>query len=356
MVDLSLPMAVYVNWILNTNYKSFDISFSVEKFVDTFSIEFNNFKGSVSTTVPVGWIVEIYAKGILLFRWIIENKTVRYNPVWSTMTCSWREEIVVLTETDVSPNIWPFKNYIDNDIIRLLLKWYWRDLSLWDGKKIKEYSVSGKSVRIWQVLDDVCKFNDFMLFKRWNTIYKRPRPENPNSWGLKYWPKLYLNTDEDNFYLSENRIMTIDITEDISSVRSIVNGFTYTSWKGKAQAKSTLKNNQLTSGSYASRVRNLAGIKWYWLNRVGNVLTPAKDSAELWVSTLNLLRDNDMKATITIEMYWFQNINMLDIVKVVIESEKIAQDMRVKEIQYRFDSTNKSITKLVVQPFIKLSP
>jgi hypothetical protein len=62
-----------------------------------------------------------------------------------------------------------------------------------------------------------------------------------------------------------------------------------------------------------------------------------------------------MKCTLTIELFGIQDIKILDVIRVDIESEKIAQNMWVKEINYKFDTSNKSITKITVAPFIKLS-
>jgi len=346
-------MEVRIDWKKNDNFTAFSVEYSLERFVDTFSMTFNNYAGMSSTKIPVGAVIEIFSQWVLLFRGLAEKKNVSYNQVWSTMDLSWREEILILTETDVDPKIWPFKWKTDNDIMKLLLEGYPRDLSLWEWKTIKEYSIWSRSMRIGQVLEDVAKMNDFVIYKRWNTLYKRPRPENA-AW-LHKGPKIFLNADDGKFYYSQDRIMSIEITEDITAVRSQVVGYTYTSWKAKAQAKMTLNNTQLQSGSYASRIRNVSWLKGYKINRIWNVLTPAKDAAELWISSLNVLRWGDMTARMIVTLYGISNIELLDVVRVYVEQEKISQEFYVREVVYNFDTSNKTTSRVTLAPFIKLS-
>ena len=102
--------------------------------------------------------------------------------------------------------------------------------------------------------------------------------------------------------------MSVVITEDISSARSHIRGYTYTTGKRKTQAQVTIENKQLSTGSYASRVRNLSGMKGYKINRLANCMTPAKDLEELKASSYTLLRSSDLQATIEVTVYGIQDV------------------------------------------------
>lgn len=97
--------------------------------------------------------------------------------------------------------------------------------------------------------------------------------------------------------------MTVDIIEDIASARSHIRGYTYTTGKRKTQAQVTIDNKQLSSGSYARRVRNLSTLKGYGINRLANCMTPAKDVEELKNSAYTLLRSSDLQASIEVTVY-----------------------------------------------------
>jgi len=344
------PISMIVNDNIVDSFTDFTINRAVDKFIDTFSITFNNYQAKASLWIPVGSVVEIYNQWILFFRWLIENKKVSYPEVGSTMTVSWREEIVVLAETDADPTIWPFDWWTDNAIITKMVSWYSRELSLWTAKKIKKYSITWRSIRKWQVVEDICKMNDFLIYKKWHTLYKRPRPANTN-WLIK-WPNYYLNIDDWIFYWNKDRIISVDLVEDITSARSSIRWYTYISGKAKAQASATLQNVQLKTGSYASRLRNQLNIKWYKINRITNCMTPAKDLWELRESCFTLLRSSDLQATISVEVGWIQDIQMLEYVRVAIPQEKILQDMFVTQVDYTMTNENRLSTKVVLRPFM----
>ena len=287
---------------------------------------------------------------ILFFRGLIENKKVNYPEVGSTMTVSGREEIVVLAETDADPTVWPFKNYTDNDIIKKMVSWYPWELSLGTPKTIKEYTITGRSVRKWQVIEDICKMNDFIIFKKGVTLYKRPRPDNTN-W-LQQWPKYYLNQNDWIFYLDKNRILNIEITEDITSARSHIRWYTYTTGKKKAQAQVTLNNTQLSTGSYASRIRNWLALRGYKIDRIANCMTPAKDKAELQKSMYTLVRSSDLQANVSLEVYGLQDVQLLEYVRITMPMEQIDQNMFITQIDYTMTTENKLTTKINVRPFM----
>lgn len=347
---ITFPITMKVNWNNLTTFTAFSISRSVDKFIDTFSITLSNYMAESSITIPIWWLVEMYNQWVLFFRWLIENKKVSYPDVGSTMTVSGREEIVVLAETDADPTIWPFNWWTDNAIITKMVQWYSRQLSLWTATKIKKYTITGRSVKVWQVLDDICKMNDFLLYKKGSTLYKRPRPVN--EYGLHNWPKYYLNVNDWNFYWDANRIISVDIIEDIASARSHIRWYTYTTWKAKAQAQATIENKQLSSGSYASRIRNLSGMKWYKINRIANCMTPAKDAAELKASAFTILRSSDLQASIEVTVYGIQDIWMLDNIRVDIPQEMIWKNFFVKQIDYTMADPNKLTTKVTLMPYM----
>ena len=354
----NFPISMKINTKDITTFTAFTVTRAVDKFVDTFSITFNNFDTISSTTIPIWGLIEMYNQWILFFRGLIENKKVSYPDVWSTMTVSGREEIVALTETDADPTIWPFNWWTDNAIITKMVEWYPRKLSLtssWalsarQAKKIKNYTITWRSVRIGQIIDDICKMNDFLFFKKWDTLYKRPRPAN-EEW-LHVWPKYYLNVNDWNFYWDANRIMSVDINEDISSVRSHIRWYTYTTGKRKTQAQVTINNQQLTTWSYASRIRNLSGMKWYKINRLANCMTPAKDIEELKSSSYALLRASDLQSSLDVTVRWLQDVWMLDVVRVDIPQEKIGKNFFVKQVEYTMTDPNKLTTKVTLMPFI----
>jgi hypothetical protein len=349
-ISSTFPISVKVNWSPVETFTDFSVNRSVDKFIDTFSMTFSNFNAESSLKIPIGGIIEIYNLGVLFFRGLIENKKVSYPDVGSTMTVSWREEILVLAETDVDPTVGPFKWYTDNAIITKLVTGYPWQLSLWTAKKIKEYTISGRSIRIWQVIEDVCKMNDFLVYKKGNILYKRPRPDNTA--GLKQWPKYYLNLNDGIFYRDKNRIIWLEITEDITSTRSKIRWYTYTTWKKKTQAKVTLTNHQLTTGSYASRIRNQLSIRGYKIDRIANCMTPAKDTAELEASAYTLLRSSDLQANIVVEVYGIQDVQMLEYVRVDVPVEMISQNMFVRQVEYTMTSDNRLSTKVTLMPFM----
>ena len=352
------PIQVQVNWSVIVTFNSFSVHRDIGNFVDTFDMTFSNFNGASSNAIPIWWFIELFNKWVLFFRGLIENSKVVYIGAGSTMTVSGREELLVLAETDADPKIWPFNGWTDNAIITKMLSGYPRKLSLSNSgnfsasqaKKIKNYTITWRSVRIGQIVEDICKMNDFLIYKKWDTVYKKSYPSNSD--GLRKWPDYFLYENEWVLFYSAERILSMTITEDISAVRSRINAYSYTTGKRKTQAQIKLINPQLLAGTYPQRIRNNSGLKGYKIDRLANCMAPGKDISELKGASYSLLRTSDIQASIEIVVYGIQDTEILDTIRVDLNQEKISNDFYVKSVVYNMQNTNMLTTTITAVPFI----
>lgn len=350
-IEKTFGLQVRINWKEFIHFNSLNVNRNIANFVDTFNITCANPAGRYSTEISVGSLVSFYQAWVEFFRGYIEKKTVQYNSVWSTMTLSWREEIVVLTEDDIEPTVGPFKNVTDNSIIQLVTKDYPWKLELGKTANIKEYAISSGSIRKGQVLDDIVKYNDFVLIKKGTTLYKKKIPTWPES-ASKI--KFTMTVLDGRFSMQNERILTVQLSEDITSVRSSVIGYSYQSWKKKLKVEKKFENPDLIGGDYGHRLRNQLEIKWSWLQRKRYITTPAKDLGELNGQVSRAIRELDMKCEVTITVAGIFSVDLLDVVDIRIEQEKVLQFMYVESIEYNLNSSNATTTIIKVSPFPKV--
>lgn len=341
------PISIKVNGEDFIHYKTFRIDRNVDNFVDSFNLECNNPQGRYSKSFPVWSVIEFYYGDVLIFRCLGESKTVDYGAVGSSLTFSWREELLVLTEDDADPTLWPYKGVTDNSIISELMQGYSRNLELWPDQVIKEYAIPGGSTRKWQVIMDIVNYNDYTLIKRWNTIFKEKIPTE--RWTVK--AKYRMTILDWEFHIHNTRIESVKIIEDITTARSSITGFTYQKGKKKLTQKDEFINTSLTDWSYARKLRNRTNLSGYNLQRNYFVTTPGKDVAELGSQIRKQARALDMKDEIVIEVYWFMDLQLLDTVDVQIEQEGIVQYMYIKALSFSLDQSNKLTTTATLTSF-----
>lgn len=332
------------------HFTQFTITRDIDTFVDPFSITISNPKSRYSTIFPVGGIIRIYLNAVEIFRGVIEKKTTSYSSgIGNTLTLSGREEMVLLTENDVDPTIGPFKGVSDNSIIEQLcsdLGWLFE---LGDPATITEYDIGGGSKRVAEVLDDVVKSNDYLLFKKGKTLKKARIPIVPD---LSNIAETFSHTIQGGkFSKNTNRILSITFNEDITSVRSKVIGFTYENGKQKSSKRVSLTNTKLEDGSYATRLRNLASMEGYNISRLRYLTVPAKDEDELGKMTTSSLKGSDITASIEIKLYGYIDLELLDVVDVQIEQEYILQYMYVSKLEYNLSAQNETTTTVTLKPF-----
>ena len=343
------PLVLTIDWKELLHYKGLSISRSTSSFVDSFSIEVNNPWWLYSTTIPVWWLVEVYYANVLFFRWLIEKKSWTIEWAGSTLTLSWREELCFITEEDANPTLWPFKNKTDNELITLLLWGYWRKLELGTSSKIKEFDISG-SQRIWQVIDDIVKYNDYFIYKRGKTIYKKKIPKE--QWKIQ--ARFSISNRVWALYFEQSRVMSMSYTEDITSCRASLTWYAYQQWKKKSSIYKTTTNSDIWSWAYASRLRNLSSLKWTKLsNRKWYVVWEAKDKEELEKQMNRAMKATDIAVDVTVSVYDFIDVDLLDTVYVQVETEKISQAMFISGIRYAVDSSNKRYTEVTLSTFAK---
>lgn len=335
-----------------TQYESFSINKNISNFVDTFSIELWNPWNLYSKTIPVWAYFSLYLDDVEIFRWICEKKSVSIWSVGSKLSLSWREELLLLTEDDISPLHKNYKKVWDNFIIKDVCKGFDWDFELANQKIIDEYEIPHWWVRKWQVIDDVVSMNNFYIYKVWRTIYKKELP----TIDKYYWsalPRFILSTIWGWFEWMNNRILSVDLSEDISWCKSILRGFTYWTWKNNKKTKiaSEIKNTYLLDWTYASRLRNIwPKITWPVINRNISKAVSVKTKKELDAIMQKTKVSQDIQIDVKITFANFINLNLLDSVEVFIEAEWIQQYMYIKELSYHYDSNNKFYTQLSLTP------
>lgn len=330
------------------HYKSLRIDKNLDNFVDGFEIQMNNPWGRYSKSLPVWAVVEVFYLDTLIFRWIAERKVTSYQEVGSTLVLSGREELLVMTEDDADPRMWPYKWVTDNSIIQEIVQGYNWDLELGEGKIIKEYAIPWGSTRKGQILSDIVNYNEFVLIKRGNTIFKEPIPD----WFRQPVEAKFVMTILDGqFHIENTRILSVTISEDVTSVRSKIVGFTYQKGKKKLQQVAEQNIPNLQDWRYASKMRNRTTLRGYKLNRTHYMTTPAKDAWELDNQVRKQAMWLDMKDDIQVVVYGFQELQLLDTVDVQLEQEWIVQYLYVKGISYSLDQSNKLTTTFTLTRF-----
>lgn len=350
-VQRTFPIGVKIGETEFFQFESLQITRSIRDFVDVFTMNVHNPESRYSTSVPIGAVVEFRYGGVLFFRGLIENKTVNLKNIGSNMVLSGREELVVLTEDDASPTLGPFKNLTDNEIMKQVigtdLPW---DLELGTAVKIKEYTVSD-GVRKGQIIEDLAKMNDFLVYKKGAKLLKVPVPRTPNPTGKTFT----MTVSGGQFHIHNQRILEVTLTEDITACRSRLTGMTYTQGKSKAIARAERVNTDLTSGKYAQRLRNkkseLVGAA---ITRNRYITTPAKDADELSKNMDRALFESDVQSDVTLKVYGVSPVELLDTVDVQIEQEGILQYMYVRQLVYNLESTNALTTTITCSPFPKV--
>lgn len=344
----SFPITVKIDWEEFIHYSGLSIRRTIKDFVDTFSVSLNNPFGRYSTEIPVGCVVEILYQGVLIFIGIGEEKETSYSNVGSQLTISGREEIIELTETDADPTKWPFKEMTDNEIIELILEWTEREQELWEGVKIKEYAIKWGSARKAQVIEEICMRNDFVFYKKGNTVYKTKIPNWPEKPSSKFFTLSVVNEE---LQFENNRVIGFNIKENVTSTRFRIKGYWYEKGKKKVKVEIEHENSTMQTGLYARRIRNQSNLTGRALERNGFVTTTGKDKSEVEAQVKKALRDTDLKAELVITVADFVDVDLFDNVDVMIEIEKINQTMYVTDIQYKLENTNKRTTQITLVPF-----
>lgn len=346
LTEKSFGLSVTLDGKEFLQFRSLTINKAVSQFVDTFSLTIANPQGRNSTVIPVGGIMSVYLHGTELFRGILEKKTVNYPKVGSTITFAGREEMALMVEDDIDPNLPPFKDSTDNEIIQKACETVSWSFELEEAVDVKEYTIPGGSVRRGQVLDDMAKYNDFVIFKKGNTLVKKKIPTSGS--GSE---KFVMTVLDGEFHIENDRISSVEIFEDITGVRGNITGFTFQKGKDKVKEKVEEKNESITSGNYARRLRNNSSLTGYPIPNMRYLTTTGKDEDELRKQVKRALRDTDIKCYIKLVVAGIYPIDLLDIVDVQLEAEKIVQYMYVDSIEYKYEQDNKTTTTITVKPF-----
>jgi prophage tail gpP-like protein len=312
-----------------------------------------NPKGINSTKIPIGATLVAYIGGIAIFRGICEVKKTTIDTVGSHLNFTGREEMVLLTEDEISPSVWDYKNVSDNYIIEDICTPYGWKFSLDTEKKIVEYKIGSSSVRKAQVIQDVAKLNGFVLLKRGLTLIKTKLPTSLDYGGRV--TGFEITNQENGFTNYNNRVLSSEITENITSAKSKIKGYTYWTGKAKPKIKSTIQNDTLLNGSYPSRIRNtLTGATGnsVLIDRTHHISVPVKDVKDLDEALSEARRELDMKISVSVTMVGYLDLDLLNTIEVFIEDEGIKQYMYIDEITLSYDSTNKFTTQLNLIPII----
>lgn len=334
-------------------YKSFTINKSLSNFVDTFQISLSNPWWLYSRTIPIGCYINVFWDDIEIFRWICEKKDVTYDSVGSTLNFSWREELLLLTEDDISPLQKAYKKVSDNFIIKDVCKWYGWKFDLANEKIITEYEIPNSWARKGQVLDDVVSQNNFYLYKIWDTIYKKELPKE-SDYTKRNRPQFTLATQWWWFVNYNNRLLNVSISEDISNCKSTLKWFTYWTWKAKPKIATTVENKHLLNGTYPQRLRNVLEKKLTApaIKRFVSKSVDVKNKKELNLIMEKTKVQQDIQIDLKISISEFLDLHILDTVEVFIQDEWIKQYFRIKEITYNYDSSNKWYTEYNMTPII----
>ena len=344
--ESNFPIKVLLNGQEFIHYSSFNVKRSITNFIDTFTITCNNPFGRYSTSIPIWGVVSIWYNGVEIFRGYIEKKDTNLQNVWSFMVLSGREEVVSICETDVDPQTAQFKNTTDNAIITKLLQWKGFTLDLGTAYPVKEYSAN-PWMRIAQVIDDVTKYSDCVVIKKWPTLVKRRLPTWPT------WKAIPLRVTKVDWNLSiyNSKIIDIRFSENITQAKGYMMGYSYERGKNKKSVYAKTENKVLTSGDYAKKLRNQSSLKGTPLKYESWFSSTAKEKAEADVQARRTQRETDIDIDVVVTLAWFFDANIFDTVDVFIEQEKIQQYMYIEGIEYSFDRNNKAITILTIKPY-----
>ena len=334
-------------------YESFSINKSLSNFVDAFNISIANPQWLYWRTLPIWAYIHIYWEDIEIFRGICEKKSITYWTVGSTLTFSGREELLLLTEDDISPLQKNYKKVSDNFIIQDVCKGYGWKFDLASEKMITEYEIPNSWARKGQVLDDIVSQNNFYLFKVWETIYKRELPKE-SDYTKRNRPQFTLATQWGWFVNYNNRLLDISISEDITSCKSTLKGFTYGSGKAKPKIAVTVENKHLIDWTYPQRLRNISPnpMKAPSIKRFVSKSVDTKSKKELNGIMEKTKVSQDIQIEVKISISEFLNLKMLDTVEIFIQDEDVKQYMRISEISYHYDKSNKFYTEYTFSPII----
>lgn len=347
------PLKVLINGIEFFEFNQFTVNRDINSFVDSFNITVFNPAASHSTKIPVGGYIEMEADGVPFFRGIIEKKEVTFPQVGSTMMLSGREELVYMSETEVDPSLGEFKNITDNEIIKTIINdgqsipW---TLQLGQAKKIEQFTVPSGGMTKGKAIEDVVKFNDFVMIKKGTTLYKLPVPRSPNTTIAE---RFRVTEANGNFFFLNSRIMNVVLSEDITRSRSQITGYTYTKGKKKLETKVDRFNKDLTDGTYAHRLRNKTIQLGISLNRRNFLAAPGKQAVDIGVMLTRAMFDNDLQASVKFQSFGLSPLELLDTVDVEIEIEGISQYMYVAGLEYHLDQENHLYTNITLCPFPK---
>lgn len=87
------------------------------------------------------------------------------------------------------------------------------------------------------------------------------------------------------------------------------------------------------------------------INRKAYITGNAKDKTELIKQVRRTLINNDIKNEVTLTVYEYFDINLLDAVKIAVPSEDINQTMYIKSHVYTVNSQNTRTTQIILAPF-----
>lgn len=342
----NFPIKVLIDGKEFIHYSSFEIRRSIDQFIDTINIDINNPSGRYSTSIPVWSVISIFFEWVELFRWYLETKKVTIRSWWSTMAMGGREEIVKICEDDLDPQVTKFRNTTDNIIITKLLDGKGYKLDLSTPYAIKELNGS-MGMTIAQLVSSTMSYNDTIIFKKGNTLYKRSIP----TWPTGHIIPIRTSFEWGKYQMYNSDILSISIDEDITQSKGYMMGNTYQEWKSKQSLFAKTENKIMTSWKYASKVRNLSDMKWVPILYANYTTSTAKTQAELKAQVKRAHREADIKASITFTVAWFFYIDLLDTLDIFIEQEKIQQFMYVSSVSYSFDKSNKSVTTIIAKPY-----
>lgn len=345
-------LVVKIDGKVFNHFSAFTLKRTLTEFIDTFTITCDNPGGIFSRTIHTGDVFQVYFQGVEIFRGTIETKNVQWSRVGSSVTFGGREELAKLAEDDVDPSI--FVNDVgtttDNTIIQAVVSDFPWKQDFDAPVTIQAYDVAGGSTRKAQIIADVAKKNNFYVWKKGLTLYKKKLPK----FGEAAKETMIFSSGVNSRGKWTDKILTMEIKEDITGVRSqVIAGVSLLSKdKSGGIVPQPQTNKVIAEGTYPTVIRNLltdATVNPIKRTRYISVANAASVEESLALMERSLLETNIM-ASVVVTLADFHDFDLTDTVLLDAEPEGIYNTFYVSTVQYTFDKSNKRVTQLTLTP------
>lgn len=202
-------------------------------------------------------------------------------------------------------------------------------------------------MKVAQVIDDVTKYTDCVIIKKGTSLIKRKLPTGPTGKAIP----LRVTKADGSLSIYNSKVMTIQLKENITKATGYMTSYSYQRGKKKESIYAKTENKILTSGKYASKLRNLTKMVGTPLKNIRWFSSTAKEKAEVEAQTKRAQRETDIDIDMTVTVQGIFSANLLDTVDVYVEQEGIQQYMYIEEISYLFDASNTATTQLNIKPY-----